>query len=43
MPNHNLPVWPVWKQIESRDAEGLGVSAASTRTEQLASRTGGVG
>jgi formate dehydrogenase major subunit len=41
MPNHNLPVWPVWKQIESRDAQGLGASAASARAEQLVSRTSG--
>lgn len=39
MPNENLPVWPVLKQLENRDLKGLGASAASPRSEQLSSRT----
>ena len=31
--------WPVWKQIENRDAEGFGKSAFSARSETLAPRT----
>jgi len=34
-----LPVWPVSKQIENRDPGGLGQSAASDRSDELASRT----
>ena len=41
MPNHNLPVWPVWKQLQNGDMQGLGASAASGRSDELASRTTG--
>ncbi len=34
-----LPVWPVWKQIINRDAEGLTDSARSPRSDSLAART----
>ena len=34
-----MPAWPVWKQIRTRDAEGLGTSAWSQRTEHLSPRT----
>jgi len=39
MPNDAQPVWPVWKQVKSRDVEGLNGTAASARSEQLGSRT----
>jgi formate dehydrogenase major subunit len=32
-------VWPVWKQLQSRDIEGLGSSAFSARSERLEPRT----
>ena len=31
--------WPVWKQVESGDMQGLGRNAFSPRSEQLAPRT----
>jgi formate dehydrogenase major subunit len=31
--------WPLWKQIANRDVEGLGDSAASPRSRDLAART----
>jgi formate dehydrogenase major subunit len=34
-----VPAWPLWKQIRARDAEGLGTSARSQRTEHLSART----
>src|ERR1700744_4015952 len=32
--------WPLWRQVKARDAEGLGESAKSTRSEHLTPRTG---
>jgi formate dehydrogenase major subunit len=34
-------VWPVWKQIESRDLDGLGRNAASPQSQRLTPRTAG--
>src|SRR5581483_11627972 len=34
-----IPVWPVWKQIASRDLNALGDTAKSDRSTQLAPRT----
>lgn len=34
-----LGAWPVWKQAANRDLEGLGQSACSPRSDQLAART----
>ena len=34
-----MPVWPIWKQLRSRDVEGLGKNARSERSEQLGART----
>jgi formate dehydrogenase major subunit len=34
-----VPVWPVWKQFEEGDFEGLGTTAFSRRSENLSART----
>jgi len=36
---NDIPIWPVWKQVQNRDVEGLGQSAFSPRTEGLTPRT----
>jgi formate dehydrogenase major subunit len=35
----SLPAWPIWKQSRAGDIEGLGATAASSRSENLSSRT----
>src|ERR1051326_4017748 len=34
-----IGTWPLWKQVQNGDLEGLGRSACSPRSEQLAPRT----
>jgi formate dehydrogenase major subunit len=34
-----MRAWPIWKQVEARDLEGLGQTAASPRSEKLIPRT----
>jgi len=34
-----LGVWPLWKQVQNGDVEGLGQSACSPRSEELSPRT----
>ena len=36
---HHPDEWPLWKQIQNRDLEGLGLTAASPRSDRLAPRT----
>jgi formate dehydrogenase major subunit len=37
--SEGMGIWPVWNQIANRDLEGLGDSACSRRTGELAART----
>jgi formate dehydrogenase major subunit len=39
MSENPFPIWPVLKQMEARDWQGLNESAASPRTGELSSRT----